>query len=195
MSFSPSQYTRGDPWALATKSCKYKLHSAISSSTHTLLVSHIFRACERHPSTHPKSPWHTELDQNLPPTWAHVAGIGMLLSQKTYELLCASVSTSVKWDNCNYLLMELLRGSNELICIKKSKQCLTCCKYCDILFYGSIVDFQFVLIHGPNIPGSYALLLFIASDLASITSHIHNWVLFLLWLHEKHWAGWSTSWN
>ena len=42
--------------------------------------------------------------------------------------------------------------------------------------------FQFALIHGPNIPGSYAILLFIASDLGSITSHIHNWVLFLLWL-------------
>ena len=41
----------------------------------------------------------------------------------------------------------------------------------------------FVLIHGPNIPGSYAILLFTASDLASITSPIHNWVLFLLWLH------------
>ena len=36
------------------------------------------------------------------------------------------------------------------------------------------------LIHGPNIPDSYAILLFTASDLASITSHIHNWVLFLL---------------
>ena len=34
-----------------------------------------------------------------------------------------------------------------------------------------------------NIPGSYAILLFTASDLASLTSHIHNWVLFLLWLH------------
>ena len=43
--------------------------------------------------------------------------------------------------------------------------------------------FQFSLIHGPNILGSYAILLFTASDLASITSHIHNWVLFLLWLH------------
>ena len=43
--------------------------------------------------------------------------------------------------------------------------------------------FQFALIHGPDIPGSYAILLFIASDLASITSHIHNWVLFLLWLY------------
>ena len=33
-------------------------------------------------------------------------------------------------------------------------------------------------------PGSYAILLFTASDFASITSHIHNWVLlFLLWLH------------
>ena len=30
---------------------------------------------------------------------------------------------------------------------------------------------------------SYAILLFIASDLASITSHIYNWVLFLLWLY------------
>ena len=43
--------------------------------------------------------------------------------------------------------------------------------------------FQFALIHGPNIPGSYAILLFTASDFASITSHIHNWLLFLLWLH------------
>ena len=43
--------------------------------------------------------------------------------------------------------------------------------------------FQFALIHGPNIPGSYAILLFTALDLASITSHIHSWVLFLLWLH------------
>src|SRR5574337_1864910 len=43
--------------------------------------------------------------------------------------------------------------------------------------------FQFALIHGPDIPGSYAVLLFIASGLASITSHIHSWVLFLLWLH------------
>ena len=31
--------------------------------------------------------------------------------------------------------------------------------------------------------GSYAILLFTALDFASITSHIHNWVLFLLWLH------------
>ena len=38
--------------------------------------------------------------------------------------------------------------------------------------------------YGPNIPGSYAILLFTASDLASNTSHIHNWVLFLLWLHS-----------
>ena len=42
---------------------------------------------------------------------------------------------------------------------------------------------QICLIHGPNIPGSYAILLFTASDFTSITSHIHNWVLFLLWLH------------
>ena len=39
------------------------------------------------------------------------------------------------------------------------------------------------MIHGCNIPVSYAILLFTASDFTSITSHIHNWVLFLLWLH------------
>ena len=40
----------------------------------------------------------------------------------------------------------------------------------------------FVLIHRPNVPDFYAILLFTASDLVSITSHIHSWVLFLLWL-------------
>ena len=38
------------------------------------------------------------------------------------------------------------------------------------------------MIHGPDIPGPCAILLFTASDPASITSHIHNWILFLLWL-------------
>ena len=41
----------------------------------------------------------------------------------------------------------------------------------------------FALIRGPNILGSYAILLFTALGLASITSHIHSWVFFLLWLH------------
>ena len=41
---------------------------------------------------------------------------------------------------------------------------------------------QFALIPGPNIPGTYAVLLFTALDFCSITSHIHNRVLFLLWL-------------
>ena len=50
---------------------------------------------------------------------------------------------------------------------------------CHLLFD----HFQFTSIHGPDIPGSYAILLFTASDLVSITSHIHSWVLFLLWLH------------
>ena len=52
-----------------------------------------------------------------------------------------------------------------------------------LLNFYLLVCSWFALIHGPNIPGSYATLLFIASDLASITSTIHNWVLFLLWLH------------
>ena len=37
-------------------------------------------------------------------------------------------------------------------------------------------------IHEPNIPGSCTILLFTALDLVSITSHMYNWVLFLLWL-------------
>ena len=43
--------------------------------------------------------------------------------------------------------------------------------------------FHFALIHGPDIPGSYEKLLFTALDLVSITSHIHNWILVLLWFH------------
>ena len=55
--------------------------------------------------------------------------------------------------------------------------------------------FQFALIHGPNIPGSYAILLFTALDLASITSNIHNWVLFLLWLHPFILSGLFLHWS
>ena len=39
---------------------------------------------------------------------------------------------------------------------------------------------QFTLIHGPNISSFYAILFFTALGLVSITSHINNWVLFLL---------------
>ena len=35
----------------------------------------------------------------------------------------------------------------------------------------------------PNIPGSYAIFFCTAPDFTSIPSHIHNWVLFSLWLH------------
>ena len=45
------------------------------------------------------------------------------------------------------------------------------------------VLFPVALIHGPDIPGSYAILLFTALDLASVISHTHKWVLFLLLLH------------
>ena len=45
--------------------------------------------------------------------------------------------------------------------------------------------FQFTLIYGPNIPDSYTILFFTASDFTSITSHIHSWLLFLLWLHPS----------
>ena len=45
-----------------------------------------------------------------------------------------------------------------------------------------LTHFQFALIHGPKIPYSYAILLFTASDFTFITSPIHNWALFSLWL-------------
>ena len=44
-------------------------------------------------------------------------------------------------------------------------------------------SFPVYLDKGPNIPGPYAILFFIASDFTAITSHIHNWALFLLWLY------------
>ena len=51
-----------------------------------------------------------------------------------------------------------------------------------------------LLIHGPDIPGSYAILLFTASDLASITSYIHLGTVFALApsLHSF-WSYFSTD--
>ena len=40
---------------------------------------------------------------------------------------------------------------------------------------------HFTLIHGPNIPGSYAALFFTASDFTFTTVHVHKWMSFLLW--------------
>ena len=41
---------------------------------------------------------------------------------------------------------------------------------------------QFTLIHGPNIPCSYAILFSTASDFTFITRHIHYWELFSFWV-------------
>ena len=73
---------------------------------------------------------------------------------------------------------------------------------------------QYILIHRPNIPYSYSILFFTASDFTFTTRHIHNWTSFLLWpslfilsraisvflpiwrvCHAKCWARWLTSWN
>ena len=40
----------------------------------------------------------------------------------------------------------------------------------------------FTLIHGPNIPSSYAIWFFTTSDFNFTTTHIHYWELCLLWL-------------
>ena len=64
-----------------------------------------------------------------------------------------------------------------------------CSFFCRLL----LDHFQFALIHGPNVPDSYAILLFTTSDFTSITSHIHNWAwfLFCLCLH-CFWSYFST---
>ena len=64
--------------------------------------------------------------------------------------------------------------SSILVCWFLECRCSLCHLLCD--------HFQFALIHGPGISVLWNIGL-TASDLASITSHIHNWVLFLMWLH------------
>ena len=54
--------------------------------------------------------------------------------------------------------------------------------WCSVL-PGPVWPLQFALIHGPNILGSFEILLFTASEFTPITRYIHNRVLFLLWLH------------
>ena len=46
----------------------------------------------------------------------------------------------------------------------------------------SCLSIQFTLIHGPNIPGFYAVLFFIASDFTFTTRRTHNLVSGPLWL-------------
>ena len=63
--------------------------------------------------------------------------------------------------------------------------------------------FQCNLLHRPNIPGSYAILFFTASDCIPITSHIHNWCCFHfgsipsffleLFLHSSPVAYWAPT--
>ena len=57
----------------------------------------------------------------------------------------------------------------------------------NIIYYVCIVWIiftliQVTLIHGSNIPDSYAILFFTASDFIFTTRHIHSWASFLLWL-------------
>ena len=56
---------------------------------------------------------------------------------------------------------------------------LSCFLTCSHLYYVHCGNFE----KYRQVENTYVILLFIASDLASTTSHIHNWVLFLLWLH------------
>ena len=79
----------------------------------------------------------------------------------------------------------------EPVCSMSSSNC--CCLTCiqisqeagKVVWYSHLQSdhFQFTLIHGPNIPSSYAILFFTALDFTSITSYIHNWTLFLLWFY------------
>ena len=51
-------------------------------------------------------------------------------------------------------------------------------KQTEIILPYPVDHFQFTLIHGPNITGSYEMLFFETLDFTFINGHIHNWVLF-----------------
>ena len=55
---------------------------------------------------------------------------------------------------------------------------LSCFLTCSHLYYVHCGNFEKYI----QVKNTCVILLSIASDLASTTSHIHNWVLFLLWL-------------
>ena len=90
------------------------------------------------------------------------------------------------WCNCNKIMHHL--EENFFYNIYSSNSCTllySCLNYnyvhvhsCCLLFD----HYQFTLIHGPNIPGSYAILFLTELDFTSTTKHIHNWVSFPLWL-------------
>ena len=95
-------------------------------------------------------------------------------------LLTMMVTPFLQRDSCSQLQMQWSSELNSPIPVHFSSPIPKMLMFtlCHLLFD----HFKFVLIHGLNIPGSYAILLFTASNLTSITSHIHNWALFLLWL-------------
>ena len=104
----------------------------------------------------------------------------------------SQASSHVEAWNCGFLLsfksiaklpFELRQGTSFFSRVATGESFILCVLSGILEFHSN--HFQFALIHRPNIPGSKAILLFTASDLASITSHIHSWVLFLLWLHPS----------
>ena len=57
------------------------------------------------------------------------------------------------------------------LCSKKSWTCF-------LVLSGYLAEYRQNLIYAPNIPDSYVILFFIASDFTFTTTDIHNWVLF-----------------
>ena len=91
----------------------------------------------------------------------------------------SQASSHVEAWNCGFLLscksiaklpFELRRGTSFFSLVATGESFILCVLSGILEFHSS--HFQFALIHRPNIPGSKAILLFTASDLASITSHI-----------------------
>ena len=97
-------------------------------------------------------------------------------------------------DYCDTEWFELETSQGHSVLFETAPRCCVsrCAHSCSLWFTGSwdvnvhpchlLLDhIQFTLIHGPNIPGSFAVLFFKASDFTFTTRHIHNWVSFLLW--------------
>ena len=84
----------------------------------------------------------------------------------------ASPSSTISRSLLKFMSIDLVLSSNHLI---------LCCPFsCSLQSFPASGSFP----KSQNIPGPHAILFFTASDFTVTTRHIHNWLLFLLWLRH-----------
>ena len=123
-------------------------------------------------------PWFMDLTFQVPMQYCCLQHRTLLPSPVTSTAVCCFLlgSISLFLDVCDNKWVALDRNQDHsVIFVIEPKSCI-------LGSYHLLLDHaQFTLIHGPNIPGSYAILLFTVSDFNFTTRHIHNWALLLLW--------------